>query len=258
MEGIVVVLFVFSLLFLAVWGIKALIRNATHVPTWEGIIISALLGMLPLYLILCFLGIMGESRKTFSNDGQSHTGSYAEEMSKRYAYNNSAQKSWLKYLVVGFVIMCLFYFGLYYYSNKREGAILPEITTSDYVAPDEQVEETTPITKKELPAPKQEAKQKKTTTKKEKPLCRTKEDIESQTIKKQKSTLELLEERTHTNVVKQAKEAGVSTEGSTTEILERITHASVVKQAKEAGVSTEGSTSEILERITRKYLERDM
>ena len=67
-----------------------------------------------------------------------------------------------------------------------------------------------------------------------------------------------MEERNHANVVKQAKEAGVSTEGSTLDILERINHANVVKQAQELGVSTEGSTFEILERITRKKLERDM
>jgi len=73
---------------------------------------------------------------------------------------------------------------------------------------------------------------------------------------REKSISELLEERTHADVVRQAKRAGVSTEGTTSEILERITHADVVKQAKRAGVSTEGTTSEILERITRKELER--
>ena len=31
-------------------------------PTWEGIIISALIGMLPLYLILCYFGYMGDDR----------------------------------------------------------------------------------------------------------------------------------------------------------------------------------------------------
>ena len=56
--------------------------------------------------------------------------------------------------------------------------------------------------------------------------------------------------------MKQAKRAGVSTEGSTMEILERISHADAVKQAKRAGVSTEGSTMEILERISRKELEK--
>jgi hypothetical protein len=69
------------------------------------------------------------------------------------------------------------------------------------------------------------------------------------------STIDILERISHANAVKQAKRAGVSTEGSTVDILERISHANAVKQAKRAGVSTEGSTSDILERITRKQLE---
>ena len=48
-----------------------------------------------------------------------------------------------------------------------------------------------------------------------------------------------------------------STKGlSTIELLEKRTHDNVVKQAKRAGVSTEGTTSEILDRITRKNLEK--
>ena len=73
---------------------------------------------------------------------------------------------------------------------------------------------------------------------------------------KELSTSEILERRTHANVVKQAQRAGVSAEGTTSEILERITHANVVKQAQRAGVSAEGTTSEILERITKKNLEK--
>ena len=63
------------------------------------------------------------------------------------------------------------------------------------------------------------------------------------------STSEILDRQTHAMVMKQAQQAGVSTEGSTTDILERINHASIVKQAQRAGVSTEGSTTDILERI---------
>lgn len=33
-------------------------------PTWKGIIISAILGMLPLYLFLCAIGLMGEDGNT--------------------------------------------------------------------------------------------------------------------------------------------------------------------------------------------------
>ena len=63
------------------------------------------------------------------------------------------------------------------------------------------------------------------------------------------STLESIERQNHADVVKQAKQAGVSTEGSTLDILKRINHADAVKQAKQAGVSTEGSTLDILKRI---------
>lgn len=73
---------------------------------------------------------------------------------------------------------------------------------------------------------------------------------------KEKTTLELLEQKHHAEVVEQARRAGVSTEGTTLDILERIHHADVVKQAKRAGVSTEGSTLDILERIHRNQLSR--
>lgn len=65
MEGLLGILFVFGVIYLVVWAIKAIIRSATHVPTWEGIIISAILGMLPFYLVLCFFGIMGEKRNEY-------------------------------------------------------------------------------------------------------------------------------------------------------------------------------------------------
>ena len=43
--------------------VKAIISGASNNPTWQGIIISAILGMLPLYLILCWLGFMGERKR---------------------------------------------------------------------------------------------------------------------------------------------------------------------------------------------------
>lgn len=245
MEGLLAILLVICVLYLIVWGIGILIKNATHVPTWGGIIISAILGMLPLYLILCFFGIMGESRNITSNVTQNHTGSYAEEMSKRYAYNNSLKTKWLKFIVVGFVIMCLFCIGVYYYSDKQEVETPIEALVPDNTDIKEQ-KETTPVVNKKTSVKKQEVKQNSSNIKQDKSNF------------KEKSTLELLEERNHANVVQQAKEAGVSTEGSTLDILERINHANVVKHAQELGVSTEGSTFEILERITRKKLERDM
>lgn len=40
--------------------VKKIIDKSRNTPTWEGIIISAIIGLLPLYLVLCFLGYMGE------------------------------------------------------------------------------------------------------------------------------------------------------------------------------------------------------
>ncbi len=75
------------------------------------------------------------------------------------------------------------------------------------------------------------------------------EDLSSEDESIELSSVELIEKRQHDDAVKQAKRAGVSTEGSTVDILQRIQHADVVKQAKRAGVSTEGSTVDILQRM---------
>lgn len=55
----VILLFFISFCVAVFFAIK---QGGTNNPTWRGIIISALLGMLPLYLILCFFGVMGEER----------------------------------------------------------------------------------------------------------------------------------------------------------------------------------------------------
>ena len=54
-----------GVIYIIVRIIKAGIPNT---PTWKGIIISALLGMLPLYLVLCFFGVMGEDKTDLSRD----------------------------------------------------------------------------------------------------------------------------------------------------------------------------------------------
>ena len=55
------------LAFIFILGIVLLIISAIcyggkNNPTWTGIIVSALLNLLILYLVLCFFGIMGEER----------------------------------------------------------------------------------------------------------------------------------------------------------------------------------------------------
>lgn len=53
-------IFILLLVGLCVLVIMAIKKAACNSPTLEGVVISALLGMLALYLVLCFFGIMGE------------------------------------------------------------------------------------------------------------------------------------------------------------------------------------------------------
>ena len=56
----------FILLILIIVGIiKAVSKGVANNPTGKGIIISAIFGLLPLYLICCFLGWMGEERNRY-------------------------------------------------------------------------------------------------------------------------------------------------------------------------------------------------
>ena len=45
-----------------IWIVKLIIDNATNRPTREGLVISVLLGLLGVYLILCWFGWVGEER----------------------------------------------------------------------------------------------------------------------------------------------------------------------------------------------------
>ena len=53
--GLGLVLMIAYIVYLLIYQIKF-----ANTPTWTGIIISALLGCLPFYLVLCYFGIMGE------------------------------------------------------------------------------------------------------------------------------------------------------------------------------------------------------
>ena len=53
------IIFVAGMVFLV---IVAICDGGKNNPTWPGIILSFLLNLLVLYLVLCFLGIMGEPR----------------------------------------------------------------------------------------------------------------------------------------------------------------------------------------------------
>ena len=62
MEVLLSTLILVGIIAFSIWIVKVIINTATNTPSWKGIIISALLGMLPFYLFLCWLGWMGDER----------------------------------------------------------------------------------------------------------------------------------------------------------------------------------------------------
>ena len=265
-EVIILLLVFISVLYLLIWFIKQIIRSATNTPTWQGIIISAVLGMLPFYLVLCFFGFMGEERdRYYDTDSPSQSDANADKKRQNYEYDyyskSKKNRSWIKYLILAFIIFLLLIFSISYFISDTATRAPIVQTVPNQV--DFEGQEEKPVVEKKQTNAKRQIKPKKET---EKPSVKPHgiitvesaqsneneshlESTDDKIVERQKTTLELIEEQNHASVVKQAKEAGVSAEGSTMEILERINHASVVKQAKEAGVSAEGSTLEILERI---------
>ncbi len=236
---------------IVIWFMKGLIRNATNSPTWEGIIISALIGMLPMYLILCYFGVMGEKRY---NDSPQSSGNYTQDMNRRYAYDSTSKKkwNWVKILTSAFIVLLLVCIFL---SNRPARQEDEQTEVQDEIVTEKQEEIVEPTSNQAKDEP---MKIRSTATKPKTKVSSSKQknaneitptESEPAPSENKRSTLDMLDEIQHNNIVQQAKEAGVSTEGSTLDMLERINHAEVVKQAKEAGVSTEGSTLDILERI---------
>ena len=62
MEPTFYILIFVGIIAFIIWIIKCIINSATNNPTLLGIIVSCLIGMLPFYLFLCWIGWMGEER----------------------------------------------------------------------------------------------------------------------------------------------------------------------------------------------------
>ena len=59
------ILFAWETMFLTIVVIALVavaVKGAWNQPTMKGVIISLIIGMLPLYLILCIFGVMGDKR----------------------------------------------------------------------------------------------------------------------------------------------------------------------------------------------------
>ena len=67
-DGIISFLILVVIFLLIILIIRGLINSARNTPSWRGIIWSAIFGVLPFYLIMCFFGWAGESRKQEYNE----------------------------------------------------------------------------------------------------------------------------------------------------------------------------------------------
>ena len=52
-----------ALVIIGIMVVKAFGRPVMNQPTWKGGIISTLVGLLPIYLMLCLFGVMGKVRE---------------------------------------------------------------------------------------------------------------------------------------------------------------------------------------------------
>lgn len=61
-SNILLIIFILIVLVSLFYLALKLLKKA-NTPTWKGIIISAIVGLLPLYLVLCVFGIMGREKE---------------------------------------------------------------------------------------------------------------------------------------------------------------------------------------------------
>lgn len=175
-----------------------------------------------------------------------YTNTYTEEMSKRYAYDNSPRKkrNWFKYAVLIYVIIYLFYLLLKDNSKepKAQEIIVPVETSISNDVVEKQTERVAPIKdKKKSATKKQEIRKKSSNVEMEKPLVKQKqslaieapipsemkipqgENMDDGTNDKRKSTIELPKEQTQMNTDrKRMKRIGVRPEKKSSDIWEKV------------------------------------
>lgn len=148
-----------------------------------------------------------EETKVEDNATQSYTNTYTEEMSKRYAYDNSPirKRNWLKFVVLAYVIMCLLYLVLK--SDPKEQMVKEtptpvETSISDDVVLEELKREAPPVVKKKTPS----VEQKKNIAIESviQPGLKISQEAntDSKTNEMQKPTIDLPKEKKRTNVEK--------------------------------------------------------
>ena len=183
------------------------------------------------------------------SDEQPYTNTYTEEMSKRYAHENSTKrkKTWFKLAVLAYVIIYLLYLVLK--DDSKEQREPETIASTENITPNNIVEEPkeeapSVVVKKNSATKRQETKQKSPDVKKQQPLVEQKQSILIE------STIPLgIEIPQDKNLEDKASEK----ENSSSDSLKETNRTnSEKKRTKRTGVKPRGTTSDIWEKVNRK------
>jgi hypothetical protein len=179
-------------------------------------------------------------------DEQPYTNAYTEELSKRYAYDNSPRKkrNWFKYAVLAYVILYLLYLVMKDDSSEQkvQETTTPVETSISNDVVEKQKEIAVPVkTKKKSVTKKQETKKKSSNAEMEKPLVEQKQSIiieslmqpslnvlqgeknVSRTSESMKSNIELSRENNNSNVgKKRTKPTSTKSKEKTSDIWEKV------------------------------------
>ena len=179
-------------------------------------------------------------------DEQPYTNAYTEELSKRYAYDNSPRKkrNWFKFAVLAYVILYLLYLLMKDDSSEQkvQETTTPVETSITNDVVEKQKEIAVPVkTKKKSVTKKQETKKKSSNAEMEKPLVEQKQSIAieslmqpslnvsqgeknvSRTSESLNSNIELSRENNNSNVgKKRIKPTSTKSKEKTSDIWEKI------------------------------------
>lgn len=182
-------------------------------------------------------------------DEQPYTNAYTEELSKRYAYDNSPRKkrNWFKYAVLAYVILYLLYLVMKDDSSEQkvQETTTPVETSISNDVVEKQKEITVPVkTKKKTATKKQEIKKKSSNAEMEKPLVEQKQSIAIESL--MQPSLNVSQEEKIVSRTSESQNSAIEiSKDNINTIVEK-------KRTKRTSTKSKENTSDIWEKINRK------
>jgi hypothetical protein len=182
-------------------------------------------------------------------DEQPYTNAYTEELSKRYAYDNSPRKkrNWFKYAVLAYVILYLLYLVMKDDSSEQkvQETTTPVETSISNDVVEKQKEIAVPVkTKKKSVTKKQETKKKSSNAEMEKPLVEQKQSIAIESL--MQPSLNVSQEEKIVSRTNESQNSAIEiSKDNINTIVEK-------KRTKRTSTKSKENTSDIWEKINRK------